>query len=198
MHAAERRLPYQHDYHAGNFADVVKHTVLLLLMQRMADKESPFMYVETHAGAGSYDLRDGKAAQLNEQAAGIALLQAHAESAGVDTLPPPSQRLVEMIAADGRYPGSPRLAAELLRPQDSLLLCELAAEQHERLCRCAPIDALLAAGRARVLCADGYKAVRSRDAVQGDPRKRPRALVLVDPPYQARPASPELAAELAP
>ena len=53
-------------------------------------------------------------------------------------------------------------------------------------------------GRARVLCADGYKAVRSRDAVQGDPRKRPRALVLVDPPYQARPASPELAAELAP
>ena len=135
MHAAERRLPYQHDYHAGNFADVVKHTVLLLLMQRMADKESPFMYVETHAGAGSYDLRDGKAAQLNEQAAGIALLQAHAESAGVDALPPPAQRLVEMIAADGRYPGSPRLAAELLRPQDSLLLCELAAEQHERLCR---------------------------------------------------------------
>ena len=189
------RLPYQHEFHAGNFADVMKHTVLLLLLQRMGDKESPFTYVETHAGAGSYDLIAGKAARLNEQADGIELLLNLADRDGLSSLPAPAQTLVEM--SRGReYPGSPRIAAEQLRPQDSLLLCELAPEPHAQLCRCSPIDALIADGRARVLCADGYKAVRLRDGeaaagphktpwkTQKTPQKRPRALVLIDPPYQ--------------
>ena len=169
MHA-ERRLPYQHDFHAGNFADVMKHTVLVLLLQRMCDKASPFMYVDTHAGAGSYDL-GGKAAQLNEQVAGISLLHAMAGRCGLGSLPAPAQRLVELSSAGRPYPGSPLIAAELLRPQDSLLLCELSPEPHARLCRCPEIDALIGEGRARVLCADGYKAVRSRDAV-ATPQKR--------------------------
>lgn len=189
------RLPYQHEFHAGNFADVMKHTVLLLLLQRMGDKESPFTYVETHAGAGSYDLIAGKAARLNEQADGIELLLNLADRDGLSSLPAPAQTLVEM--SRGReYPGSPRIAAEQLRPKDSLLLCELAPEPHAQLCRCSPIDALIADDRARVLCADGYKAVRLRDGeaaagphktpwkTQKTPQKRPRALVLIDPPYQ--------------
>ena len=156
------RLPYQHEFHAGNFADVMKHTVLLLLLQRMGDKESPFTYVETHAGAGSYDLESAATKQLNEQAGGIERLLALADGAGgLEALPTHAQTLVEM--SRGRtYPGSPKIAAEQLRPQDSLLLCELAPEPHAQLSGCAPIDALIAEGRARVLCADGYKAVRVR------------------------------------
>ena len=163
----------------------------------MGDKESPFTYVETHAGAGSYDLLEGQAAKLNEQADGIELLLNLADYAGgLDALPAHAQTLVEM-ARDRTYPGSPKIAAEQLRPQDSLLLCELAPEPHAQLCGCAPIDALIAEGRARVLCADGYKAVRLRDRdgdaasppqkrpqKQPKPQPRPRALVLIDPPYQ--------------
>ena len=116
------RLPYQHEFHAGNFADVMKHTVLLLLLQRMGDKESPFTYVETHAGAGSYNLESAATKQLNEQAGGIERLLALADGAGgLEALPLHAQTLVEM--SRGRtYPGSPKIAAEQLRPQDSLLL----------------------------------------------------------------------------
>jgi 23S rRNA (adenine2030-N6)-methyltransferase len=172
-------------------------TVLLLVLQRMGDKESPFTYVETHAGAGSYGLLEGAATKLNEQADGIELLLNSADRAGgLDALPAHAQTLVEM-SRDRTYPGSPKIAAEQLRPQDSLLLCELAPEPHAQLCGCAPIDALIAEGRARVLCADGYKAVRLRESdgdaasppqkrprKQPKPQARPRALVLIDPPYQ--------------
>jgi 23S rRNA (adenine2030-N6)-methyltransferase len=137
------RLPYQHEFHAGNFADVMKHTVLLLLLQRMGDKESPFTYVETHAGAGSYNFESAATKQLNEQAGGIERLLAladGAEAGGLESLPAHAQTLVEM--SRGRtYPGSPKIAAEQLRPQDSLLLCELAPEPHAQLSGCAPIDA---------------------------------------------------------
>ena len=187
-HASRRtwmgaRLPYEHGFHAGNFADAMKHTVLLLLLQRMCDKESPFVYVDTHAGAGRYDLGGDEALRLGESTDGIDLLRSAADRMGSAALPMPVRRLIELDAqAAGFYPGSPLLAAESLRPQDSMLLCELAPDQYSRLLSCPPIPSMVADGRAKVLCRDGYKTLSSKDKNVLTTQKR--ALVLVDPPYQ--------------
>lgn len=177
------RLPYEHGFHAGNFADAMKHTVLLLLLQRMCDKDSPFVYVDTHAGAGRYDLGGEEGARLAESTDGIGLLRSAADRMGSAALPMPARRLIELDARAGEYyPGSPLLAAESLRPQDSMLLCELAPSQYSRLLSCPPLPSLIADGRAKVLCRDGYKVLSSKDKNVLTTQKR--ALVLVDPPYQ--------------
>lgn len=171
-------LSYRHAYHAGNFADVFKHIVLVLILEALRRKDKPFLYLDTHAGAGRYDLRGAMAAKNQEYAHGIGRLwnspaPPAAVAAYVDSiraLNPPSAALPRW------YPGSSRIARHLLRPGDRMLL----AEKH------GADSALLRAEfsgdhQVRVYREDGYHLLKSKL-----PPREHRALVLIDPAYELR------------
>ena len=181
------RLDYVHGYHAGNYADVVKHSILILLLESMKRKDSPFVYVDTHAGAGSYPLDSSEALQMKEFQGGIGRVLA-AET----PLPDPLSKLVDMTMKEGDnksliYPGSPWVARELSRSQDTMLLFERAPDQFDRLC-----DVLehnndndenddAAIHQTTLRMADGYEGLAD---YARNTRHLPRALVFIDPPYQ--------------
>ena len=127
-------LSYQHDYHAGNHADVLKHSVLALVIRALQRKDPPLRVLDVHAGSGIYDLRSGEARKNAEHAAGIERVLARTvrRPSCCATTSLPSGRSIQ--AALRLYPGSPRCRASLLRPQDHLELLEL----HPRRCRAAP------------------------------------------------------------
>lgn len=166
---------YRHAYHAGNFADVLKHTVLLALLESLQAKPAPFCYLDTHAGSGRYALDGIEAGKTQEYLDGIArLLEA-------DELPPLLARYRDCVL-DGigrtaplrHYPGSPLLAARLLRPGDQAQLCELHPEEAARL------RALLAHDpRLHVHQRDGYASMKALL-----PPAQKRGMVLIDPPYE--------------
>ena len=126
-------LSYRHAFHAGNHADVLKHFIEVQLLRYLAQKDKPFWFVDTHAGAGCYALDSGYAAQNAEYRSGIALLWDR------DDLPQPLAEyvaLVKRINPDGQmklYPGSPLIALELLREQDRMRLFELHPSDSEIL-----------------------------------------------------------------
>ena len=168
---------YRHAFHAGNFADVVKHLALVSILLHLCKKDSAFAAIDTHAGRGFYDLRSEVAERTGEAAKGIGrifgLLDNTAE------LPPALQRYLEIVkqAGDAVYPGSPVIAASLLRPQDRLI----AIEKHEE--DAAALDASLATFHNRGLrseCADGY----ARLNALLPPAER-RGVVLIDPPFES-------------
>ena len=168
-------LSYRHAFHAGNHADVLKHFVEVQLLRYLAQKDKPFWYIDTHAGAGCYALDSGYAVQNAEYESGIARLWLR------DDLPVPLAEYVELVKRlnpDGQlrlYPGSPLVALELLREQDKMRLFEL-----------HPTDSEILRGNftgqgARVLiqAADGFGALKA--LLPPPPR---RALTLIDPPYE--------------
>jgi len=127
-------LSYRHAYHAGNFADVFKHIVLTLLLQALKQKDKPFLYLDTHSGAGRYDLTAEFAQKNREFVAGIK----RAFQAG--DWPEVTSTYFDLVRQcnDGKdqiqiYPGSPWLAQRLMRPQDRLHLCELHPRDVESL-----------------------------------------------------------------
>jgi 23S rRNA (adenine2030-N6)-methyltransferase len=167
-------LNYRHAYHAGNFADLVKHAALIALMARMAGGGEDLTVMDTHAGAGLYDLAGPEAAKSGEAAVGIGRLL------DADDAPAPLQALAAAVRAARRatglasaYPGSPWLVAERLGPRDRLVACELRGEEH------AALKALMR-GRAQVetRCADGFAAVAAATPAKGP------ALVVIDPPFE--------------
>jgi 23S rRNA (adenine2030-N6)-methyltransferase len=172
---------YRHAFHAGNFADVFKHTILIGLLQALKEKPAPFCYLDTHAGAGRYDLRGVEASKTGEAESGIVRLL------GAQAAAPPSLRAyLDLIAAlnlagySGHaiaiYPGSPLIASHLLRASDRSVLCELQGEE------AAALKALFAAdARVSVHQRDGYAAL----AALLPPKER-RGLVLIDPPFEAQ------------
>jgi 23S rRNA (adenine2030-N6)-methyltransferase len=168
-------MKYRHAFHAGNFADVHKHVTLLALLAAMKRKDTGFLYLESHAGRGCYDLADSS----GESAGGIGRLgQARPAAEELREL---ADRIAGLRASSGRarlYPGSPLLAATELRAQDRAILVEhLPAEARalERtLARLAPRR-----GRVRVELGDGFERLRALLP----PRER-RALILIDPPYE--------------
>jgi 23S rRNA (adenine2030-N6)-methyltransferase len=177
---------YRHRFHAGNFADVHKHVTLLALLEALKRKDKGFLYLETHAGRGSYDLRDATASRAS--LAGIErVLAATGEGAGAA----PVTRVAEELRLYGRaiaawrersasataYPGSPLLAALDLRPQDRAVLIEIARDEASALERALPPGV-----RAQVRCADGFEALT---AFLPPPERR--GLVLIDPPYEQGP-----------
>lgn len=169
-------LSYRHAFHAGNFADVLKHVVLTAAIDYLVAKDKPFCYLETHAGAGSYDLGSAAAQQKREFAGGIGLLW------GRSDLPAAVARYLALVRehnGPGRlrhYPGSPWLAQRLLRPKDRLLLFE----RHPA--EIGPLTALFAGDRrALVLAEDGFSGLIARLP----PRER-RGLVLLDPSYEVK------------
>ena len=176
------RLLYQHAYHAGNYADVIKHTVLIMALQHMKKKPSPFSYVETHSGAGAYPLSSEEALRLGEHERGIEALR---RSRGGFTSPQAIETLFNVMdqlslknkdcGGEVVYPGSPSLAASLCREGDSILLCEQAPDQCELLRRRIGCDP-----RARIVLGDGYKELKQRENYNS----QQRSLVFIDPPYQ--------------
>lgn len=163
------RTVYQHGYHAGNVADMLKHSVLVLLLRHMCKKSSPFAYAETHAGAGVYDLTGGQS--LREHTAGFGRLRC------ASLLPDAAASLISIADRldSDQYPGSPHIAATLCRSIDSLLLAEREEEQFALLCRAMSGDE-----RVHAVQRDGYEALRDRSLTT--PKRR--GLVLMDPPYQ--------------
>jgi len=170
-------LSYRHAFHAGNHADVLKHFIEVQLLRYMAQKDKPFWYIDTHAGAGCYSLDTGYAAQNAEYLSGIARLWNR------NDLPAPLMEymaLVKQLNPGGEmklYPGSPLLALELLREQDKLRLFELHPADHDIL------QENFAAHGNRVLIqkADGFGALK---ALLPPPTRR--ALILIDPPYEEK------------
>lgn len=166
---------YRHAYHAGNFADVFKHAILLTLLDALTVKAKPLCYLETHAGRGSYRLDAAEAEATGEWREGIGRLFAA-------TPPPRLRRYVDLIRAlnpEGAlqtYPGSPWLAAQALRADDRLVLCDVQAEE------AAALNALLRRdARAHVHTRDGYAALHALL-----PPAEKRGLVLIDPPFEAQ------------
>jgi 23S rRNA (adenine2030-N6)-methyltransferase len=170
---------YRHAYHAGNFADVLKHVVLLMLVEHLKKKPAPFFYLDTHAGRGLYDLSEAQAQRSGEYKGGIGLmLEAPAAS-----LPPELAAYVGLVRASAgkghsaitAYPGSPLIVARLRRAEDRLVLAETLPKEAAAL--------RVALGRARrvsVIEGDGYAALKA----QLPPREN-RGLVLIDPSYES-------------
>ncbi len=179
---------YRHSFHAGNSADVVKHSLLIALVRALQRKESALTLIDTHAGCGLYDLAGEEAGRTGEAAQGV--LRAFAD---------PNPLLIDYrtaveavnggdaVAAMPRlYPGSPRILAQLLRPQDALIL----NEKHPQ-----DVDALRSAMRGTAA------AVHARDAYEFWlamlPTRSPRGVVVVDPPYEQTDERARITATLA-
>ncbi len=166
---------YRHVFHAGNFADVFKHAVLTLLLKALAAKDKPYVYLETHAGAGRYDLESEAARRTGEARAGIGRLWPQRENFPELADYFAAVQALNRAGAPRFYPGSPRLARRLLRAQDRMALFELVPEECARL-----HDEFARDAQVQVFCQDGYAGLKSALP----PRER-RGLVLVDPPYEA-------------
>jgi 23S rRNA (adenine2030-N6)-methyltransferase len=168
-------MKYRHQYHAGNFADVHKHVLLLEVLVALARKDKGFLFVDTHAGRGLYDLHPGDAAHPAEWQAGVARLLAAAPRS------PALIRYRDLVAAGVHgasleYAGSPLLALRVLRAVDRALFFDTQREEVGHLRKVLPPGA-----RARVESADGFASLR---ALLPPPERR--GCVLIDPPYEER------------
>ncbi len=157
---------YRHAFHAGNFGDCVKHSVLIWLLRALQRKPAPLCVLDTHAGIGRYDLNAGPAARTEEWRKGIGRL--------IDDPPPALTDHVGLVQSLGLYPGSPAITRALLRPDDRLVCCDLHPED--------------AASLRRHFASDAQVAVHHRDAWEALgallPPKERRGLVLIDPPFE--------------
>ncbi len=167
-------LSYRHSFHAGNFADVVKHVVLVEMLDHLTQKEKPFEYIDTHSGAGLYNLQSNDALRLQEHANGIGQLNVNDF--------PELERYFEVIQslnppnALGVYPGSPAIAQYFLRPQDRAWLFELHPQDYELLRK-----HMVNRKRIKVRCENGFEGLNALL-----PPSSRRGLVLVDPSYEIK------------
>jgi len=169
---------YRHAFQAGNFADVMKHLIVTRILLYLRGKETPFRVIDTHAGAGLYDLQDERAQRTGEWRDGIGRFWHAALAAPVAALAQPYRDAVAALNEGGTprlYPGSPLLARSLLRPQDRLVACELEPQAAAALRRALGRDP-----RARAVTIDGWTALNAYI-----PPKERRGLVLIDPPFEA-------------
>ncbi|OZI34422.1 23S rRNA (adenine(2030)-N(6))-methyltransferase RlmJ [Bordetella genomosp. 10] len=170
---------YRHAFHAGNHADVLKHAILLHVLDYLNRKDTPYWVVDTHAGAGLYRLDSDWANKNAEYADGIARLWER------DDLPPLFARYVERVRAhnpDGRlrnYPGSPWLTLEALRESDRLRLFEMHPSEAEVLVRNLEQQGRVALRQTTIYDTDGFEGVKA--LLPPPPR---RGLVLIDPSYE--------------
>lgn len=173
---------YRHGYHAGNFADIVKHTALCELLHLLTAKDKKLFVLDTHAGAGGYDLTGTPAQRTGEAENGILRLA----TAPRARMPPAVERYLAAVAAYDRkfgppggqlrrYPGSPRLVRMGLRPGDRFVACELHPKEALALKREFAGDRAV-----EVRQADGYKALKALL-----PPTERRGLILIDPPFEA-------------
>lgn len=160
---------YRHAYHAGNFADVFKHSIIVALTQSFLQKDSAFCYLDTHSGAGRYNLLS-KAAQTNKEFKnGIEKILAQ---------PNPPEFIKDFLYCVQKnpsfYPGSPLFVKEFLRPQDRMILSELHSEEYFLLKKL-----LGSRKQVSVYCQDAYQSLKAYL-----PPKERRGFVLIDPPFE--------------
>ena len=170
---------YRHAFHAGGFADVIKHIVLVRILNHLHDKPAPFRVIDSHAGAGVYDLAGEEAQRGGEWLTGIARIMQARFSESVLPLVSPYLDIVRAFNPQRElqaYPGSPLIARALLRPQDRLVACEVEPKARKRL-----IDALRRDTQARVVDLDGWVALPAFV-----PPKERRGLVLIDPSFEQK------------
>jgi 23S rRNA (adenine2030-N6)-methyltransferase len=170
---------YRHAFHAGGFADVIKHIVLVRILLYLQDKPAAFRVIDTHAGAGVYDLTSEEARRGDEWLTGISrVMQARFSEATLPLVTP----YLDIVRAFNpqrdltAYPGSPLIARALLRPQDRLTACEVEPKARKHL-----IGALRRDTQARVVDLDGWTALPAFV-----PPKERRGLVLIDPPFEQK------------
>jgi 23S rRNA (adenine2030-N6)-methyltransferase len=170
---------YRHAFHAGNFADVIKHIVLVRILTYLQDKQAAFRVIDTHAGAGLYDLTSDEARRSGEWLTGIArVMQARFSETTLPLVTPYLDivRAFNPKAELKAYPGSPLITRALLRPQDRLTACEVEPNARKRL-----ISGLRRDPQARVVDLDAWTALPAFV-----PPKERRGLVLIDPPYEEK------------
>src|ERR1700731_1272281 len=169
----------RHAFHAGGFADVIKHIVLVRVLSYLQEKPAALRVIDSHAGAGRYDLTSDEARRGGEWLTGVArIMQARFSERTLPLLKP----YLDIVRAFNperelkTYPGSPLIARALLRPQDRLTACEVEPNARKLL-----IDALLRDTQARVVDLDGWLALPAFV-----PPNERRGLVLVDPPFEQK------------
>jgi 23S rRNA (adenine2030-N6)-methyltransferase len=169
-------LSYRHGFHAGNFADVLKHSLTTLVITALKQKDKPFVYIDTHAGAGKYSLKSSFSQKTGEYQQGIGLIWGHAN--------PPAE-LTDYLAAVRaentgrqlvRYPGSPQLVRRLVRSQDRLQLSELHSTDFEALRQLFVQD-----NQVSIAKEDGLKMLNKKL-----PPIQKRGFILIDPSYEIR------------
>ena len=172
-------LSYLHAYHAGNFADVLKHSILIHTLDYLAQKPKPYFYLDTHSGPGLYKLSDSESQKNEEYLNGIAPLWQS------KNLPPPIVRYKQVIQQCNQennsqnleyYPGSPWIAANLTQEFDRLNFCELHPRESESLANNFQHD-----HRIKQFNQDGFQR-----AITSLPPKERRGMVLIDPPYEIK------------
>lgn len=180
-------LSYRHGYHAGNFADLLKHSVLCTVIDYLQKKPSPLLILDTHAGGGLYDLSHAYAQKTGEYAHGVGRLAGFVEKQAtleeVPTLFQPLLRQVQKVQRGKgltRYPGSPFLIKQALRPQDRAVFYELHSTEAKNL-RTANQDH----GQIEIFHDDGLKGVRRMVPPRG-PYEGMRSLTLIDPSYEIK------------
>lgn len=181
---------YHHAFHAGNFADVHKHVVLTRILVHLRAKPAAFRVIESHAGAGRYDLFGAEASRGGEWQDGIERVWAAAKAGRIEALLAPYVDAIAALNPGGVlriYPGSPVIAQSLLRPQDRLIACELEPRSAGSLAATLRGDR-----RAKALAIDGWIALNAYV-----PPKERRGLVLVDPPFEEAADFGRLSAALA-
>ncbi|OBX09309.1 23S rRNA (adenine(2030)-N(6))-methyltransferase RlmJ [Gallibacterium genomosp. 3] len=169
-------LSYRHSFHAGNYADVLKHIVQLLILEALQQKEKGFLYLDTHAGAGLYSLQSFEAEKTAEFTEGIGYLWER------DDLPEIVRHYLQQVKQINPkdklnfYPGSPLLAANLLRPQDRAILTELHPSDYPLLRK-----NMQKFSNIQVKRENGFQQLKS-----ALPPKERRGFVLIDPPYELK------------
>lgn len=169
-------LSYRHSFHAGNHADVVKHIVESLIIESLKNKEKPFIYHDTHSGAGRYDLTHEWSEKTGEYKEGIARIW---ERNDCPELIKPYLDAVKSVNKDDTlrfYPGSPRVARTLIRPQDRMTLTELHSSDFPLL-----LQEFRGDRQVRMHNEDAYKRLKANM-----PPKERRGIVLIDPPYELK------------
>ena len=169
-------LSYRHGFHAGNFADVLKHSLITLVISALKQKDKPFVYIDTHAGAGKYSFKSEFAQKTTEYQAGIGKLWAQ------QTIPEEMKDYLSAVRAENtgkqlvRYPGSPQLVRRLVRAQDRLQLSELHSSDFEIL--------------HGLFAQDKQVSIAKEDGLLMLEKKLPpiqkRGFILIDPSYEVK------------
>ncbi|WP_332697346.1 23S rRNA (adenine(2030)-N(6))-methyltransferase RlmJ [Bosea sp. (in: a-proteobacteria)] len=178
---------YRHGFHAGNFADILKHVMLMRILTHLNGKDKPYRIIDTHAGAGRYDLGSDEALRTHEWRDGVARLdQAPLASAAENLLTPWRAALSAARALYGpdAYPGSPWLCRQAMRADDRLIAAELHENTYRKLAQTIGRDS-----RCKALAIDGWIALSANV-----PPKERRGLVLIDPPFEEKDEFATLAA----
>lgn len=179
---------YHHSFHAGNFADILKHVVLMRILTHLGVKETPYRIVDTHAGAGRYDLGSDEALRTHEWKDGVARLDRSPLAPAVEELLKPWREAVAAARerhGPATYPGSPWLCRHAMRAEDRLIAAELHPQTYKKLAAALGRDS-----RCKALAIDGWNALRGNV-----PPKERRGLVLIDPPFEEKDEFETLTAE---